>query len=120
MDGWVLWILLGVAFGVGEMLTTSFFLAPFGVGALFAALVAALGAGALGSVGDVHRRLAADAVGRAPDRALASEARRAQIRTGTAALIGRRAVVLERIANDEAVGCVKHRRRGVDGALIRR
>ena len=31
----------------------------------------------------------------------------AQLRTGTAALIGRRAIVLERIANDEGVGCVK-------------
>ncbi len=29
------------------------------------------------------------------------------IRTGAAALIGRRAIVLERIANDEGVGCVK-------------
>jgi membrane protein implicated in regulation of membrane protease activity len=30
-----------------------------------------------------------------------------EIRTGTAALIGKRAIVLERIANDEGVGCVK-------------
>ena len=30
-----------------------------------------------------------------------------QMRTGTAALVGRRAIVLERIANDEGVGCVK-------------
>ena len=29
------------------------------------------------------------------------------IRTGAAALVGRRAVVLERIANHEGVGCVK-------------
>ncbi len=29
------------------------------------------------------------------------------IRTGAAALIGRPAIVLERIANDEGVGCVK-------------
>jgi membrane protein implicated in regulation of membrane protease activity len=29
------------------------------------------------------------------------------IRTGAAALVGRRAVVLERIVNDEGVGCVK-------------
>ena len=31
----------------------------------------------------------------------------AQLRTGTAALVGRTAVVLERIANDEGVGCAK-------------
>ncbi len=30
-----------------------------------------------------------------------------QIRTGTAALVGREATVLERIANHEAVGCVR-------------
>ena len=30
-----------------------------------------------------------------------------QIRTGTAALIGKHAIVLERIENDEGVGCVK-------------
>ena len=29
------------------------------------------------------------------------------IRTGAAALVGRQAIVLERIANDEGVGCVK-------------
>jgi len=30
-----------------------------------------------------------------------------QMRTGAAALVGKRAVVLERISNDEGVGCVK-------------
>jgi len=35
-----------------------------------------------------------------------------QIRTGTAALIGRRVMVVERIANDEAVGCVR-----IDGEI---
>ena len=31
----------------------------------------------------------------------------AQLRTGTAALVGRTAMVIERIANDEGTGCVK-------------
>jgi membrane protein implicated in regulation of membrane protease activity len=30
-----------------------------------------------------------------------------QLRTGTAALVGKQAIVLERIANHEGVGCVK-------------
>ena len=30
-----------------------------------------------------------------------------QIRTGAAALIGKQAIVLERIVNDEGVGCVR-------------
>jgi membrane protein implicated in regulation of membrane protease activity len=106
MDAWVIWILVAVAFGVGEVLTTSFVLAPFGVGALVAALVAAIGGGAVGSWSVflivsllmlwVVRPIARSHV-RMP----------AQLRTGTAALIGRRAIVLERIANDEGVGCVK-------------
>jgi membrane protein implicated in regulation of membrane protease activity len=106
MDGWVIWIIAACAFGVGEMLTTSFFLAPFAVGALVAALVAAIGGGAVGAWGTfiivsllmlwVVRPIARSHL-RTP----------AQLRTGTAALVGRRAVVLERIANREGVGCVK-------------
>jgi membrane protein implicated in regulation of membrane protease activity len=106
VDAWVLWILAAVVFGVGELMTTSFFLAPFSGGALVAALIAAIGGGAVGSwvtfivvsllllwvvrpIARSHRRMPP------------------QIRTGTAALVGRRAVVLERIANREAVGCVR-------------
>ncbi|MGB2710054.1 MAG: NfeD family protein [Conexibacter sp.] len=106
MDGWTLWIIAAVALGIGELLTTSFFLAPFGVGALVAALVAAIGGGAVGSWSTfilvsllmlwVVRPIARSHL-RTP----------AQIRTGTAALIGSRAIVLERIANREGVGCVK-------------
>jgi len=106
MDAWVIWILIAVAFAIGEMLTTTFVLAPFSVGALVAALVAAIGVGAVGSWATfivvsllmlwVVRPIARSHL-RTP----------AQLRTGTAALIGRRAIVLERIANDEGVGCVK-------------
>jgi membrane protein implicated in regulation of membrane protease activity len=106
MDGWVIWVLVACAFGVGELLTTSFFLAPFAVGALVAALVAAIGGGLVGAWATfivisllmlwVVRPIARSHM-RMP----------AQLRTGTAALVGRRAVVLERIANDEGVGCVK-------------
>ena len=106
MDAWVIWILVAVAFGIGEMLTTSFFLAPFSGGALAAALVAALGLGAVGAwvVFIVVSLLLLWVV-----RPIARSHLRmpAQLRTGTAALIGKRAIVLERIANDEGVGCVK-------------
>lgn len=106
MDAWVIWILVAVAFGIGEVLTTTFVLAPFSVGALVAAFIAAIGGGAVGSWATfivvslltlwVVRPIARSHM-RTP----------AQLRTGTAALIGRRAIVLERIANDEGVGCVK-------------
>ena len=106
MDAWVIWILVAVAFGVGELLTTSFFLAPFSGGALVAALVALIGAGAVVSwavflVVSILLLWVVRPIARAHVRMPA------QLRTGTAALVGRRAMVLERIANDEGVGCVK-------------
>jgi membrane protein implicated in regulation of membrane protease activity len=106
MDAWVIWILVAVAFGIGEVLTTTFVLAPFSIGALVAALVAAIGVGAVGSWATfiVVSLLTLWFV-----RPIARSHLRtpAQLRTGTAALIGRRAIVLERIANDEGVGCVR-------------
>jgi len=106
MDAWVLWIVLAVVFAIGEMLTLGFFLAPFAGGALVAAPVAALGAGqvAAGIVFLVVSLLLFWVV-----RPIARAHRRTPpaLRTGTAALVGREAMVLERIANDEAVGVVK-------------
>jgi membrane protein implicated in regulation of membrane protease activity len=106
MDAWVIWILVAVAFGVGELLTTSFVLAPFSGGALVAAIVAVLGGGAVVSwsvfiVVSVLLLWVVRPIARSHLRTPA------QLRTGTAALIGRRAMVVERIANDEGVGCVK-------------
>ncbi|HEX5147362.1 MAG TPA: NfeD family protein [Conexibacter sp.] len=106
MDAWVIWILVAVACGIGELLTTGFFLAPFALGALVAAVVAAVGAGAIGSwaafiVVSLLVLWVVRPIARAHMRMPA------QLRTGTAALVGRRAIVLERIANDEGVGCVR-------------
>jgi membrane protein implicated in regulation of membrane protease activity len=106
MDAWVIWILVAVAFGVGEVLTTTFVLAPFSVGALVAALVAAIGGGAFVSwlafiVISLLTLWVVRPIARSHMRTPA------QLRTGTAALVGKRAIVLERIANDEGVGCVK-------------
>jgi len=106
MDGWVLWVIASCLLGIGEMLATSFFLAPFAVGALVAALVSAIGGGPVGAWATfvVVSLLMLWVV-----RPIARAHRRtpAQIRTGTAALVGKRAVVLERIANREGVGCVR-------------
>jgi membrane protein implicated in regulation of membrane protease activity len=106
MSAPVLWIIAACAFGVGELLTTSFFLAPFGVGALVAALVAAIGAPAVLAWATF---LIVSLLMLWVVRPIARSHRRMppQIRTGTAALVGRQAVVLERIANREAVGCVR-------------
>jgi membrane protein implicated in regulation of membrane protease activity len=106
MDPWVLWLIAAVVFAVGEIATLGFFLAPFAGGALLAAIVAAAGAGEL--VAWVIF-LVVSIVLLAALRPLARSHRRmpAQLRTGTAALVGQTAMVVERIANDEGTGCVK-------------
>jgi|SRR5438270_6097203 len=106
MDGWILWLVAACLLGIGEMHQGGLYLLPFAAGAALAAVVSLLGVGAplaivvfvlasvivLGALRPVarrHRRLPP------------------AIRTGAAALVGRRATVLERIANDEGVGCVR-------------
>ncbi len=102
---WVLWVLVACAFGVGEMLTNGFFLAPFAVGGILAAVTE----GAISSepaallVFIVASFLTLGIVRPIARRHLQSGP---GIRTGSAALVGKQALVLERIANDEGVGCV--------------
>ena len=106
MDAWVLWLIAAAIFGVGEIATLSFFLAPFAGGALIAALVAAAGAGTLISWAVF---LVVSVVLLAALRPLARSHRRLppQLRTGTAALVGKTGLVVERIVNDEDVGSVR-------------
>src|SRR3954454_9824144 len=83
-----------------------FFLAPFAAGALVAALWSAAGTGtAIALVVFLLVSIAALAA----LRPIARSHRRmtAQIRTGPPARVGRHAMAVERIANDEGVGCVK-------------
>ena len=106
MDEWVIWLLLGIAFSIGEMATLGFFLAPFAGGAFVAAILSALGVASGGAI------VAFAIVTLILLFALRPVARRhlrtpPEIRTGTAALVGREAMVLERIANDEGIGCVR-------------
>jgi membrane protein implicated in regulation of membrane protease activity len=106
MSGWLLWVVLACAFGIGEMLTTGFFLAPFAVGAAVAAGIDAAGVGgAVSWVVFVLTSLLMLAVVRPIARAHMKVP--PQMRTGTAALVGKQAIVLERISNIEGVGCVK-------------
>jgi membrane protein implicated in regulation of membrane protease activity len=106
MDAWLIWLIAAVVFGVGEIATLGFFLAPFAGGALVAALLAAVGAGAALSWAVF---LVVSVVLLAALRPIARSHRRLppRLRTGTAALVGRTGMVVERIANDEGVGCVR-------------
>jgi membrane protein implicated in regulation of membrane protease activity len=106
MDGWVIWLIVAVIFALGELHTTGFFLGPFAVGAVLATLLAATGAGAaiewaVFLVVSLILLAALRPVARAHRR------RPALLRTGPAALVGRSATVVERIANSEGVGCVR-------------
>jgi membrane protein implicated in regulation of membrane protease activity len=105
MTGWVLWVIVAGAFGVGEMLTAGFFLAPF-------AIAAAVAAAADAAVGSTTSWIAFVAVALLTLLLVRPIVRShlkmpPQLRTGAAALVGKRAIVLERIANDEGVGCVR-------------
>ena len=106
MGSWVLWAIVAAVFTAGELHTNSFYLAPFAVGAAIAAVLAALGAGGLVAV-------VAFAVSAILFllllRPVAIRHRRSlpALRTGTAALVGQHALVVERIANREGVGTVK-------------
>jgi membrane protein implicated in regulation of membrane protease activity len=102
----VFWIVAACLLGVGEMLTLGLYLAPFAAGAGVAALVAAVGGGlAVSLAAFLVASIALLAVVRPIARAHTKVP--PQIRTGTAALVGSKGIVLERIANHEGVGCVK-------------
>src|SRR3954469_23657807 len=106
MDAWVWWIVIACVLADGEVMNTSFFLAPFAVGAAVAALVSGVGLGVAASLAVFVVCSAAVLLFVRPI------ARRhlkmpPELRTGTAALVGRSAIVMERIANDEGVGCAK-------------
>jgi membrane protein implicated in regulation of membrane protease activity len=112
MAGWILWLVAACLLGLGEMHTGGFYLLPFALGAALAAVVALLGVGALLS-GVVF--VATSGIVVLTLRPVARRHRRLPpaIRTGAAALVGRHAMVLERIANDEGVGCVR-----IDGGEV--
>ena len=100
MDAWLIWAIVAVLLAVGEIFTPGlFFLGPVALAAVIAGVTAAVGAGVavqlivfiLGSIASVW--------------VLRPIARRhlhmpAQLRTGTAALEGAKAVVVQRVDVD--------------------
>ena len=96
----MIWLIVAVAFGVGEIATLGFFLAPFAGGALVAAVVA--GAGAPTAVAWIAF-LVVSIVLLTALRPIALRHRKQapSLRTGTAALVGHHATVLERVSEDQ-------------------
>jgi membrane protein implicated in regulation of membrane protease activity len=105
VPGWLIWAVAAVALAIGEIFTPGlFFLGPLALAAAVSAVVAALGGGWLlcllvfagGSIASlaVLRPIARSHIRQPP-----------QMRTGAAALVGARAVVVERV--DGSGGQVK-------------
>jgi membrane protein implicated in regulation of membrane protease activity len=105
VPAWLLWAVVAVALAVGEILTPGlFFLGPIAVAAVGAMIVAALGAGwVIELVVFVAGAVASLAVLRPIARAHLRMP--AALRTGAAALVGTRAIVVERV--DAAGGRVR-------------
>jgi membrane protein implicated in regulation of membrane protease activity len=100
----MVWVLLAVIFAVGEVMSLSLFLAPFAVGALIGA--AANLAGANSAVAVIVFLLSSGLLlGLARPIARRHMRTPAQLRTGTAALVGKTALATARIDGDS--GTVK-------------
>jgi membrane protein implicated in regulation of membrane protease activity len=99
MEEWVWWMIAAGVLAVGEIFTLSFFLGPIAVAAVAAAIVSLVGAG-LGIQWIVF--IAVSLASLAVLRPIARRHLRTpgQIRTGTAALVGSRAIVLDRVDGD--------------------
>jgi len=96
MEDWVLWMIAAGVLAVGEIVSLSFFMGPVAVAAIAAAIAAAVGGGlAVQIVVFIVAAIASIGV-------LRPVARRhlktpSQLRTGTQALVGKQAEVLERV-----------------------
>jgi membrane protein implicated in regulation of membrane protease activity len=104
MEEWVWWMIAAGALAVGEIFTMGFFLGPIAIAAVLASIVSLVGGGlAVSWIVFIVASLASLLVLRPiATRHLRTPPR---IRTGTAALLGAPATVVERV--DANGGCVK-------------
>jgi membrane protein implicated in regulation of membrane protease activity len=101
---WVVWVVLAALLAIGEVLTLGFLLGLIALAAVLAGVVAALGAGL---VIQLIVFIGASIASIALIRPVAKRHLRtpASLRTGTAALVGAKAIVTERV--DDVGGQVK-------------
>lgn len=104
MPDWLLWVILAALLAVGEVLTLGFLLGLLALAAVAAGIVAALGAGL---VAQFLVFIVASLASLAVLRPIAKKHLRTpvQLRTGTAALVGAKAVVTQQV--DDLSGQVK-------------
>jgi membrane protein implicated in regulation of membrane protease activity len=105
MGAWIAWAIVAVGLAVGEIFTPGlFFLGPLAVAAVVSAIVGAIGAGiAIQVIVFAGASLASLAVLRPLARAHLRMP--PALRTGTAALVGARAVVVQRV--DDSGGRIR-------------
>lgn len=117
----MIWIVLAVILAAGEVMTLGFFVAPFAAGALLGAVVELAG---LGTVAAWIVFLVSSILLLGFARPIARRHLRTppQIRTGTAALVGRTGVVTQRIEDDAGTikleGEIWTARRFDEGAVL--
>ena len=100
MPGWVIWALVALGLAVGEIFTPGlFFLGPVALAAVAAGIVALAGAGAIVQL-IVFIAGAVASVGLIRPIAKAHLRVPSALRTGTAALQGTKALVLQRVDSD--------------------
>jgi membrane protein implicated in regulation of membrane protease activity len=101
---WVVWVIIAAALAIGEVVTLGFLLGLLALAAVVAGVVAALGGGI---IAQLVVFIVASLASIAFIRPLAKRHLRtpARLRTGTAALVGAKAVVTERV--DDLGGQVK-------------
>jgi membrane protein implicated in regulation of membrane protease activity len=100
VPGWVIWAIVALALAVGEIFTPGlFFLGPVALAAVVAGIVSLVGAG---SIVQLVVFIAGAVASVALIRPIAKTHLRvpAALRTGTAALTGTKAVVLQRVDSD--------------------
>jgi membrane protein implicated in regulation of membrane protease activity len=96
MPEWVLWMIGAGVLAVGEMVTVSFFMGPIALAAVAAAAAALIGGGPAVQI-IVFIAAAIASVGLLRPIARRHIKMPAQLRTGTQALVGKHAEVLERV-----------------------
>lgn len=101
-----LWALIAVGFSAAAVRSRSVVSLPIAVAAVFAGAATALGSGLAASL---FLFVVIALIGRWVVRPVtrAGQASEARVRPGVGSLVGKPAVVVERISNDEALGCVR-------------
>ncbi len=106
MDAWIVFLIVAALLAVGEVLTLSFFLGPFAVGALAGMVAELIGAPLVLSF-TLAIVVSVASFGVVRPIARRHRTTRPSLRTGVDALIGEEATVVQAVDNDANAGAVR-------------